>query len=81
MSLSWVLSCTQLAEGYVQAYTVAGALGLMYSLKLFRFLAINKQMATMWETLYRASGDLAAFLVGYVPSLLQCAVICHSRCW
>ena len=62
-------ACSQLGQRYVNAFTAAGVLGLMYSLKLFRYLAINKKMATMWETLYRASGDLAAFLVGCV------------RCW
>lgn len=71
----------QLAERYVGAFTIAGGLGLLYSLKLFRYLSINKQMATMWTTLHRASTDLAAFLLGYAQLRAQRTRHVVHSCW
>lgn len=48
---------------------IAGVLGLAYSVKIFRYLGINKQMSVLWLTLASAANDMLAFIVGYVGCL------------
>jgi hypothetical protein len=44
--------------------SIAGCIGLISALKIFKFLSISKKMNTLWLTLSRAAPDLLAFLVG-----------------
>jgi hypothetical protein len=48
----------------VSECSVAGCIGLISALKIFKFLSISKKMNTLWFTLSRAAPDLLAFLVG-----------------
>lgn len=51
-----------LAEAFVSTFTWAGGIGLCYALKMFKFLAVSRKMATVFLTLSRAFSDLAAFM-------------------
>jgi hypothetical protein len=58
---------------FTDTFLWAGLTGLLSSLKMFRFLSINKRMDTLWLTLYRAKYDLLAFSIGLCVCLVAFA--------
>jgi hypothetical protein len=53
------------ARNYSYAVAFAGSLGLLMSLKFFKFFALQRRMNTLWLTLARAGKALAGFIVGF----------------
>ena len=56
---------SSLISKFTDAYTVAGIIGLVAALKIFKYLALSKQLNTLWLTLSSAAPELFAFLFGY----------------
>jgi hypothetical protein len=54
------------AEQYVYVFTIAGFIGLLLTLKLFRFFSVSQQMQALFNTMMKAAPDLGAFLFGFV---------------
>lgn len=64
------------APGYVDLYHLTqlhsalfawvGFQGLLYALKLFKFLGISKKMTALWLTLASSGPDLGAFSIGFI---------------
>lgn len=54
------------AERYVYIFTLAGFIGLLFTLKLFRYFSVSLQMQALFNTMMRAAPDLMAFMFGFV---------------
>jgi len=54
------------AERYVYVFTIAGFIGLLFTLKLFRYFSVSLQMQALFNTMMRAAPDLFAFMFGFV---------------
>ena len=61
------------------AYTVAGLIGIVAALKIFKYLALSKKLNALWLTLSAAMSELLAFLVGYAPSPSTPPSLCCPR--
>ena len=83
MNATTFIELNPMLEKYSGAYIIAGCVGLIASLKIFKFLSISKKMNTLWFTLSRAAPDLLAFLVGYAERRLVADAhfcVCDSCC-
>jgi hypothetical protein len=49
-----------------EVFSLAGLVGLLAALKLFKYLALNRKMSLLWLTVGKAAPELAAFLVGFL---------------
>ncbi|KAA0170283.1 hypothetical protein FNF27_02127 [Cafeteria roenbergensis] len=65
------------AERYSYAFTIAGFIGLLFTLKLFRYFGVSLQMQALFNTMQRAAPDLLAFMFGF---LLLVAGFSFSGC-
>ena len=64
-----------LSQQYIETFTLASFIVLMYCLNFFRFFSINKRLNTLWLTLYRAAPDLAGFTLGFIILVSGFAVL------
>lgn len=54
------------ATSYINVISLAGFIGLLCCLKVFKFMSISKKMNALWLTLGRAAPDLVAFAIGFI---------------